>query len=261
MTGVVVKELHPIEIYNEPFADPVWLRPFYETAARRMRDRAPRKLVLFEPSVVRNAEDVESPVDPPFPVAGAVYAPHIYTFAIADQDRLPTLSIDDVRPSHTAARAEAELWQTPLFITEFGIGPELANYSEWIRLQLDAQDENLASSTFWLWKELGQGLWGMHELDELGAWTERPAMVAAVSRPFAHRIAGTPASMRWDGAALTLAYADAVAAPNVVFVPERFDVASVTCDGAALAVGEPPLLEVTCSGPGAHTVVVALAPR
>ncbi len=89
-------------------------------------------------------------------------------------------------------------------------------------------------------------------------------MVEAVSRPYASRIAGTPTRMGFDVSTgvLTLAYDDAVDAPNVVYVPERYEVTQVTCDGAGLPLTRAGArVEIPCGGGGSHEVRVRLSVR
>ena len=63
----------------------------------------------------------------------AVYAPHVYTYVFdADPARLENLQPADLEPSMKAARAEATAWQTPLLISEFGIGPTSPNADLWM---------------------------------------------------------------------------------------------------------------------------------
>jgi endoglycosylceramidase len=249
------------EVMNEPITTTRLLYPFTYAVAAAIRARAPKKLVFFEPPAIRNVTDFQDPSDEPFPELGAVYAPHVYTLVFSDpENRLATITIDDLRPSVQNARREADAWATPLFIGEFGGGPTTTNVQNYLRFEIDLQDETLASSALWLWKEESQGAWGLYDKTAAG-WVERPMMVALVSRPYAPRIAGTPTLMRWDDQAktLTVSYERAVAAPNLLFVPERFSVASVTCDGQPVAPsGGPRRLEVPCGNAGSHTVVLSL---
>ncbi len=247
------------EVFNEPVTGAGELYPFTFAAAAALRDAAPGKLVFFEPPASRNLLDYQPLSETPFPVAGAVYAPHIYTFAFADPDNhLATLTIDDLRPSIDNARAEAIAWQTPLFIGEFGIGPTATNAILYIRYQLDLQDQYLASSTFWRWKEESQGLWGLFDRTPTG-WIERPQMMQAVSRPYAERIAGTPDEMTWNGGLVTLRYHDAVDAPNVLYVPERFIPGAASCNGAPVeTVVNGRFVEITCAGAGVNDVRLVL---
>lgn len=148
------------ELFNEPQAPAAELDAFQFAAAARLREVAPAKLVFFEPPVIRNFTDFQPLSSEPFPVTGAVYAPHVYTLAFRDPNgELATLDKERLRASVENARAEATAWGTPLFVGEFGIGPEQSNYELYLRYQYELQDEYLASSAFWLWKEDSQGGW------------------------------------------------------------------------------------------------------
>jgi hypothetical protein len=126
-------------------------------------------------------------------------------------------------------------------------------------MQTEAQlhDRYFASSAFWLWKEASQGRWGVFEHDATsGTWTERPHVVAWVSRIHVARIAGTPASVEstasGDAIRVELEPGTATSAPHRVYVPERFAASVVaTCDSVVREAPRDPstgLLEIPCSG-------------
>jgi hypothetical protein len=143
-------------------------------------------------------------------------------------------------------------------VGEFGAGPSTVNYETLLSLYYDLQDEFLVSSALWLWKENSQGSWGLFD-DVDGTWVERPRMVELVSRPYATRIAGTPTQMGFSGATFSLDYQDAFDAPNVIFVPERFEVSAVTCDGEAVeASAMRGMLNIVCPAGRAHALRVEL---
>lgn len=244
------------EIFNEPVIDADKLDPFHFAAAAVLRAAAPEKLIFFEPPAIRNFLDFQPLAAEPFPVSGAVYSPHIYTFVFRDeQNRLATLTKEDLRTSIDNARAEAQAWGTPLFIGEYGIGPTRTNADLWIQYQNELQDEYLASNAFWLWKEESQGRWGLFDYDEgTHTWTERPQVRDWVSRVYPQRIAGTVDSLTYDGATdtMTLVSQSSSQAPHVIYVPARIsDQLQVRCNGEGPAVARDAAsgtIEVTCSG-------------
>lgn len=194
-----------IELFNEPLAGQDALDAFHAKAAQGVRV-VTDKLIFFEPVALRNQTDGVEPSAAPFPVAGAVYAPHIYTLAFSDpRGELARLTYERLAPSVRGARVEATAWGAPLFIGEFGIAPDAPNAALWLRYQLDAQDETLASSALWLWKEDSQGSWGL--FDKRGAdFVERPAYIAAVSRPYVQVAGGALRALRYDSEARRLRY-------------------------------------------------------
>lgn len=252
------------EVFNEPLAGEDAIASFNAEAAARARGVAPKKLVFFEPSSVRNITDQATLATRPFAETGGVYAPHVYTHVFTSTAALATLTEDDLRPSIDHAHLEAQAWGTPLVIGEFGIGPTATNANAWVGFELDLMDEYFAGSSFWLWKEESQDSWGLFDHDAAaGTWTERASFVAAVSRPHASRIAGTPTGTTWDATTKTLTahYDRTVDAPNLLWVGAA-RVGSVTCDGVAVpetvAAG---LLSAKCGAAGdgkAHTLVVTL---
>jgi endoglycosylceramidase len=240
------------EIYNEPVASADQLEPFHEAAAAAIHAAAPRKLIFFEPSAFRNLLDSQPLAAAPFPVAGGVYAPHIYTAVFDSTDeRLRNLSKADLEPSVRAARAEAAAWGTPLFIGEYGVGPEQVNAESWLTWQLELHDQYLASNAFWLWKESSQGRWGLYDLVD-GTWRERPQMIAWLSRIYPQRIAGTGPTLRSSGGVMRLTVDQAVDAAHVVYIPEASAQSfTASCDGQPLTAPRDPAtgtVELTCAG-------------
>lgn len=242
------------ELFNEPVTGSDELDAFQFRAAAALRDAAPEKLVFFEPPAIRNFLDFQPLASSPFPVSGSVYSPHIYTFVFGDQAAaLESVSKESLRPSMDNARAEANAWATPLFVGEFGVGPDTTNADLWMRYELELQDEYLASSAFWLWKEESQGRWGVFE--KVGEdWQERPQVVAWVSRIYPQRIAGVPESLAVDGdtGTMRLRVSGSGPAPHRVYVPEASaESFAVQCDGEAVAAAREPatgVVEIACAG-------------
>ena len=244
------------ELYNEPDTGTAELDPFNARMAQVVRDAAPAKLVMFEPSAVRNFADFIPLPKAPFPVSGAVYAPHVYTYVFyADQGPFERATLDALEPSVRAAREEADAWHTPLWIGEFGAAPtDDAAHAKWIQAEELLHDRYLASNAFWVWKEDSQGSWGLFSRDTIAnTWVERPNIIGWVSRVRVARYASAPRvvepSMAGDAVRVELAGGTA---PNLVYVPERFATTTViTCDGRTRDVVRDPatgLVEVPCGG-------------
>ena len=145
------------------------------------------------------------------------------------QSGLETLTKEDLRSSIDNARAEAEAYGTPLFIGEYGIGPNGVNAEKWLQYQAELHDEYYASSALWLWKENSQGSWGLFDkVDD--EWQERKTYISWVSRIMAHRIAGELKRLEFSGGVLTLESTD-TSSPHLIFIPERFnETVEVTCN-------------------------------
>jgi endoglycosylceramidase len=255
------------ELYNEPLTDEADLLAFDQQILQAIRGAAPNKLVLFEPVVTRNEVDV-APIGQGSLGAGTVYAPHVYTFAFTgDPATFMNLTKEELERSNDSARAEADGWQAPLVITEWGFDPGNVAYANYVRWQQELQDQNLASAFYWLWKEYGTGSWGFYDFDAdagaLAGGTERAAVVAAMSRVRLERAAGRLVSVAYDEGAkaftATFVGDAAVTAPNVVSIGATAGFASfaATCDGAPVQTTGASLVSLPCGGPGVHTIALS----
>ncbi|MCE9571535.1 MAG: glycoside hydrolase family 5 protein [Deltaproteobacteria bacterium] len=243
------------ELFNEPDTSGVKLTAFHVEAAATVRAAAPDKLVFFESPSVRNIADFVPESKEPFPVDGAVYSPHVYTYVFqSNPDLINNLVAEQLEPSVMGTRSEATAWRTPLFIGEFGIGPGDAKHDLWMQTEQQLHDRYLASNAFWVWKEQSQGSWGVYDYDATGdTWTERPQVVAWISRVHAARIAGTPIANESSPAGDSLRLeVKGASAPHSIYIPERFAATTTArCDGAALPITRDAatgLAELTCSG-------------
>jgi endoglycosylceramidase len=258
-----------IEIYNEPQPDDdPQLDALHDEVIAAIRKVDPGRLAFFEPSAVRNLVDHAALADrAPWP--GTVYAPHVYTLAFSGTDaQHMAMTKDTLGLSNKSARYEANSWKAPLVITEFGYasdGIQADNYLAW---QTEWQDEEQASSFFWVWKEKSQGRWGLFDYDAAtDTWTERDNVRKALAHVAAEAVAGWPTKMGYDRTAkrfeLDFTGDPKVTAPNRIYVPAPDDFApsfTVTCDGAAVQASRDAgtgIVEVACGGAGAHTLVVA----
>jgi endoglycosylceramidase len=242
------------ELFNEPVAGEADVDAFHARIGACVRPAAPDKLVVFEPSATRNLFDFVPLAKAKFPVANAVYAPHIYTFVFfSNPAPLQNLAPADLESSVSGARDEASAWHVPLLITEFGIGPGTTNADLWMAVEAQLHDKYLASDAFWVWKEYGG--WGVY--DPPGAtWTERAQIVAWISRVHAARIAGDVVANDYDyttGALrLEVKHGTTHGTPHVIYVPERAAATfAVACNGTPLATARDAptgLVSVACDG-------------
>jgi hypothetical protein len=250
-----------LDLFNEPVTTATAVRAFMARAGEAVHAVAPDLTVVFEPTVLWSQNGGETVKGGAYAVEGAVYAPHLYELSITgDTSKLETVTRADLLPAFEAAAREARAYRSAWLIGEFGAGPLTTNYQKYLDLHYDLQDEFLVSSALWLWKESSQGSWGLFDFAD-GAFSERPAMVEQVSRAHAQRIAGTPTSMTFDGQSLRFSYQDALPVPNVIYVPERLQIASASCDGKAIALAASHgRVELSCGAGASHDVVVTLEP-
>src|SRR5262249_26064040 len=180
------------EIMNEPLVvggGSAELDAFHVKVARAIRHADRRHLIVFEPDTIRNLTNVAPLPAAPFPVPGAMYAPHIYTGVfdgtdISRGDLAPILA-----PSMEHAAEEAAAWGVPLLIGEYGIDPASPVANAWITAELDLQDRLRAHSTFWLWEEISSGHWGLYD-GESADGGERVGRTRALSRAYARAVPG-----------------------------------------------------------------------
>jgi endoglycosylceramidase len=247
------------ELLNEPDTGNIELDAFHRRIGEAVRAAAPDKLVFFEPPTLRNFTDFIQLSKEPFPISGGVYSPHVYTFVFSlDPTRFNNATAAELEPSVQAAREEANAWQAPLFVGEFGVGPtDDAQHNLWMHTEMQLHDRYFASNAFWVWKEISQASWGLYDYDaSTDTWTERPVMINWLSRVHVARIAGTPRSVEsseiGDAIRVELEPGTAVSAPHLVYIPERYATTTqVTCDGASVPVTREPssgLVAAPCSG-------------
>ncbi len=257
------------ELFNEPVAEDRYLLPFHTRVAEAIRAVDARHLLFFEPNAIRNFKDEAPLASQPFPDPGGVYAPHMYTLIFSDpDDELPTLEKARLEPNFDNAVREAQSWRTPLFVGEWGIGPDGPSSANYVRWMYELFDTHQLHAAMWLWKENSQGSWGFYDWDEASeTWTERPQMVAWHSRAFVHAVGGEPEHMHYDPDAprfelrYTTEFEDA---ETLIYVPEpeRFGgEAVVRCDGETVEASPDDFgrLAIVCPGDGAHELVVVPA--
>jgi endoglycosylceramidase len=252
-----------LELFNEPLGTDEQLAAFHAEVLAEVRLAAPKKLVFFEPSALRNLTDRASlPARPLGP--GTVYAPHVYTLAFTGTpSSIAAMSKETLRASNENARLEADAWQAPLVIGEFGFSPTSPAFTDYVAWQSELQDEVRASSFFWVWKETSQGSWGVYDL--VGTkWEERPAVVNALTRLRLERVAGRLGRVGYDREKrrLTFTFEGGTAAGrNVVSTGRLAGTVDVKCDGRGVAAEGKGPIEIACGGAGSHEVVVTVIPR
>jgi len=257
------------EIMNEPFAiaaggTQAQLDAFQVRMAAAIRRADRRHLIAFEPDTIRNVTNQAPIASAPFPVSGALYAPHIYT-GVFDGTDFSSADPALLAPSMERAAAEAAAWSTPLLVGEYGIDPASPVANRWITAELDLQDRLRAHSTFWLWEEISSGHWGLFD-GESEDGGERLGRTHALSRVYARAVPGTVLEHTFDDAAntLRLRYQAQGRGPLELFVPpRRFPAGFVLrCDGRPLPIprnAKDGILTLRC-GKGAGERLVELEP-
>jgi endoglycosylceramidase len=256
------------ELMNEPFVlaaggTQAQLDDFHVQVATAIRRVDRRHMIVFEPDTIRNLTNQAPLPAAPFPLPGALYAPHIYT-GVFDGVDFSSGNPALLAPSMERAANEATAWGTPLLVGEYGIDPTSPVANRWITAELDLQDRLRAHSTFWLWKEISGGYWGLYDANGV----ERTSRTRALSRAYARAVPGTVTEHTFDDvtSTLRLRYQASGRAPLEVFVPARRfpDGVVLRCDGRAISVTPDPrdgTVTVRCGrGAGEHLVELEPAP-
>jgi endoglycosylceramidase len=249
------------ELFNEPLATDQQLVDFDLEMLAAVRPVAPKKLVFFEPSAIRNALDYANLGDGSIG-AGTVYAPHVYSRVFTPATMAP-LTKAALAHSNNHARDEADSYAAPLVITEWGFGEDSPDFANYVRYQQELQDANLASAFFWVWKNyaapnMGWSLFDIDPKDDV--MHPRSSAIAAISRVRAEAIAGTLQSVAYDADArvftAVFAGSSAISAPNLVSIgaPPNFAAYDAFCDGRLVAHDAADPVAVACNGDGVHTL-------
>jgi hypothetical protein len=123
-------------------------------------------------------------------------------------------------------------------------------------------DAASASSTWWLWRDPAVGGWGLFDPLPDGTYSPRPAMLDVLARPYAMAVGGTPESVVWDGATLTVTF------DGKPGVPARHDLfwhqpaaPVIRCDGKVTSPlttdARGHVYTVACGGGGRHVLTMA----
>lgn len=249
-----------VDPMNEPYwgslapdaFEQVRLAPLHVSVANAVRAQKADLLLFAEPAASRNL-GLASKL-PPLSVGGVVYAPHSY-----DGDAERGLGFDPSRralliDNVVKLKAEAEVLGAALVLGEYGGVAANPGISEYMDATYAATGQVAGGAMYWHYgKDDGYGLL----TPDGGA---KPALLAAVARPYPERTAGEPLGYSVDGGTFTASWKPdpAVTAPTVIAVPTETWPAGfgVQCTGCTATVLEG-RVELTAT-PGAAEAAVTL---
>lgn len=196
-----------LEIMNEPTAGSLGptvferqqLWPFYNRMIDGLRKAGEKRMIWFEPNIIRDVVDVDVGLPEKFSDDGnLVYAPHIYTGTFNGGGP------DELRASYIAAVEEAKTYGAPFVDGEWGGGS--SEKDEMMRgLKLDLQNEFRAGSAFWMWKQK-EGFYNWHTVNEDNTLRQDSMRAQQLSQPHADRVPGQILSTTYaDGLLTTVA--------------------------------------------------------
>lgn len=149
---------------------------------------------------------------------------HVYTFdALLGQpaDRA-TYPWGGYEQSYVLADREARAMNAALLVAEFGDGP---NYDSVVAAQLDEQERHLTGFAFWVWKENGNGNWGMYGAASpanLSNGCLRATRERLLARVYPRATAATGVAYAYDAAAGSFSFSGTARPgdpPTIVFIP------------------------------------------
>ncbi len=208
----------------EPINEPGWgsgmidtfeattLSAFYAKMVPRMRAAAPKSLVFVDPTGFAGAIVKTTLMRPPGD--GVVFAGHFYPLGAARPDV--------VLPKMQLWAELGAMWNTPVFVGEFGTQQESESGAAFMGAHFDAFDTLGLSGTEWEYSVAAEA-WN-HEAFGLVRpdGTEYP-VTAAIIRPFARAVAGDAIATSYDSTAhvFALAYTPTAAGVTEVSMPAR----------------------------------------
>lgn len=206
------------------------LTPFYSQLRDAIRAAGAPQALLYQPAVSRESALLGAPAKPD---ALAVFAPHLFPQSFGPPQDASGAVLDALPRLYDRAEQLATTVGGPLLVGEVGgdLPPEDAfrpSSLEMIGASLDELDRRLASGALWAWVPRAPSTPDAPEggpEPSVGLRLDDPDVAAAVSRPYARRIAGIPLEMRFDATSrtFTLRYQDDPDVrppdPTEIFVP------------------------------------------
>ncbi len=256
---------HANVIGFDPLNEPNWgsvaingfeegtLAPFYDRVVAGVRAVAPEWVAFIEPSASRN---LGFPTGLPKPsYDNVVYSPHSYDPNAEQGQAFNETHRAMILSNAVALRAEADAMGAALWIGEYGGPSSLTGITDYLGDELDAFGPVGAGATYWDYSANDDG-YGLVKADG----TDKPDMVAVVSRPYPSRVAGDSVQYAWDGTAraLTVTYVPKrdIAAPTLIVVPPAFRPVTVSCGDCTFDMGEPGVRVLTPPSAKTATIVI-----
>jgi endoglycosylceramidase len=197
--------------------EPERLAPLYADVIAAVRGPAPHWVAFLEPSASRNG-GIATKL--PAGIADDVmYAPHSYDSGAESGAGFDPSHRADILDNVQALRDEATALRAGLWIGEYGGLASDPGITDYMTAQYDAAGAVAASTIYWAYDK-DDGGYGMVDADG----TEKPALIAALVRPYPARVAGTPGAYAFDPATklFTFAYtARPALQPTEIVVPAR----------------------------------------
>ena len=184
------------EIINEPWGTNSELSALYSAVAQAIREHHPGSIVFVPPHALLSSGLLKNSMEKPA-FEDFVYSPHFYDpFVIMTKTWLGNASQKPLDEMHQ----QAQTWQVPLFLGEFGAPAQTHGVAGYTHQIYDWLDSRFASSAHWNytpdWSPITKDGWNHEDLsivDDTGALREN-----FVVRPYPQFTAGTPVEFQLD---------------------------------------------------------------
>ena len=255
------------DLLNEPFpgskalnvdaADRDVMNPFYERLIARLAQVDRTHLFFVEPSAVRTnvfAGGFPSQMERYAAAAGRmVFSPHLYDPVVTttgkydgDKSRLET--------NVTKLAAEAKRLAAGLWVGEWSVWDgHVDNGDAFLRDQLDAMDEHLASWSFWNFSR---------NPGDKTSPTQTPSFLDQLARPQLSVVAGVPEIIACTAAKCTFRYTEQGAGESEFLIPATWStspVITVTPTRTVRKAKQGTLLDVFVASGGTQSIVVTVS--
>lgn len=148
------------DLFNEPYpASPppagfehAQLWPFYRKLIQTLRRDGDRRMIWFEPSIIRDVTDADPAAARFSRDQNLVYEPHIYTDVFSGAGHPTPATPARLAASYQAALRESRAYDAALVDGEWGGGAG-GVWETYRNDNLDLQDKLGIDSAFWIWKQ------------------------------------------------------------------------------------------------------------
>lgn len=190
------RRLLGLELLNEPYpsAPPpagfehgqLW--PFYRMLIRRLRSDGDKRMIWFEPSIIRDVTDSDPAAARFSRDQNLVYAPHIYTDVFSGPGHPTWATAARLKASYRAALREATAYGAALVNGEWGGGAG-GPWEAYRNDHLTLQDTLGIGSAFWIWKQRRLG-YGWQIVEPAGRLRRDCLKAQELSRPHVDAVPG-----------------------------------------------------------------------
>jgi hypothetical protein len=207
------RRLLGIELMNEPTPGTVpppaferlALWPFYRRMIAGLRAAGERRIIFFEPDILRDESDRDTGLPQRFSSdPDLVYAPHIYTEVFSEPPQ-PVGAYGPLQRSYAAAEAEAHAYDAPLLDGEWGgdTDGQGGSWDRWLQENLELQDRHLVGGAFWMWKQQ-PGFYNWQVVEKDGALRSDSLRAQLLALPHPDAVPGVLRSVSYANGRLVL---------------------------------------------------------